>query len=54
MTPKITNNSEKESTSTERQKLYKPKDEESAPFMQKRFSEHALRHGFWKDRTFNL
>ena len=56
MTPKITDNSNKDCSSTERKtvKLYKPKDEKSLVSMQKRFSEKVLRHGFWRDRTFNL
>ena len=55
MAPKITN-SKKQPTCTERQptKLYKPKDEKATLLVQKRFSEERLRHGFWRDRTFNI
>ena len=56
MTPKITANPKKDSSSTEQKtvKLYKPKDVKTSASMQKRFTEQALRHGFWRDRTFNL
>merc|ERR1712131_514174 len=56
MTPKITANPKNDSSSTEQKnvKLYKPKDVKTSTSMQKRFTEQALRHGFWRDRTFNL